>query len=102
MADLLEQPGSGCSPQTHPGYGFVDESTPELGIAVSPEVRGRGIGRALLASLIEHARAAQLPALSLSVESDNPALRLYERLGFEKVGRVENAWTIRLDLRSLR
>ncbi len=40
-----------------PGYGFVDEHTPELAIAVVPSKRGHGIGEQLLAALIERARA---------------------------------------------
>ena len=40
-----------------PGYGFVDEETPELAIAVVPSRRGRGIGEALLEALVERARA---------------------------------------------
>jgi GNAT superfamily N-acetyltransferase len=36
-----------------PGYGFVDEETPELAIAVVPSRRGRGIGEALLDALCE-------------------------------------------------
>ena len=43
------------------------------------------------------ARAARVGALSLSVEQDNPALRLYERFGFVSVARVGNALTMRLD-----
>ena len=35
--------------------------------------------------------------MSLSVEEDNPALRLYERVGFVPAGLVENAWTMRLN-----
>ena len=39
-----------------PGYGFVDEDTPELAIAVVPSRRGRGIGESLLEALCERAR----------------------------------------------
>jgi GNAT superfamily N-acetyltransferase len=65
-----------------PGYGFVDERTPEIGIAVWPAERGRGIGRALL-----RAATAEHPRLSLSVEDGNGARALYESEGFLPVGR---------------
>ncbi|HLW94778.1 MAG TPA: GNAT family N-acetyltransferase [Solirubrobacteraceae bacterium] len=81
------------------GYGFIEAAIPELSLAVTKGRRGCGVGGALLAALIERARQAELPALSLSVEVDNPALRLYERLGFTAVARVGNAWTMRIDTR---
>ena len=68
-----------------PGYGFVDERTPELAIAVVPSKRGHGIGEQLLTSLIERARESGYDALSLSVEPGNPARKLYERHGFRCV-----------------
>lgn len=68
-----------------PGYGFIDEDTPEVSIAVAHPHRGAGIGRALLAALVAQARVDGLPALSLSVEADNPARHLYQRAGFEAV-----------------
>ena len=84
--------------EVEPGYGFIDTSIPELTVGVRPEARGRGVGTALLRELIQRARLERLPALSLSVEEDNPAVRLYERLGFVPVGRDDKAWTMRLDL----
>jgi ribosomal protein S18 acetylase RimI-like enzyme len=67
-----------------PGYGFVDETTPELAVAVVPSRRGRGLGEALLEALVERARAEGHRALSLSVPSDNGALvSFYEKHGFK-------------------
>jgi GNAT superfamily N-acetyltransferase len=68
------------------GYGFVDERTPEVGIGIEPEWRGRGVGTALLEALIALAAEHGFTRLSLSVEPANPALRLYERLGWRAVG----------------
>jgi len=75
-------------------YGFVSEHIPELAIGVKQEARNRGVGRRLLRELLAEAASQGLSKVSLSVEVDNPALRLYERLGFEKIGREGNAWTM--------
>jgi ribosomal protein S18 acetylase RimI-like enzyme len=50
-------------------------------IAILPPWRGRGVGGALLRALQDEARAAVRP-LTIHVERMNPAMRLYERLGF--------------------
>ena len=64
--------------QSDPGYGFVDEGIPELGMAVDATVRGRGVGRALLICLLD-----RHPIMSLSVDNDNQrAVDLYKSLGF--------------------
>jgi ribosomal protein S18 acetylase RimI-like enzyme len=80
------------------GFGFLSPDVPELTIAIQYGERGRGIGTALLQALVQQAAADGYGALSLSVEEDNPALRLYERAGFVRVREVENAWTMRLEL----
>jgi GNAT superfamily N-acetyltransferase len=68
--------------QDEPGYGFLDERTPELSIAVVPSRRRHGVGQELLDALLEQARAAGHEQVSLSVEKDSPAVSFYERNGF--------------------
>jgi ribosomal protein S18 acetylase RimI-like enzyme len=81
-----------------PGYGFVDERTPELGLAVVPLYRRAGVGTALLEALIDRAREDGYRSLSLSVAVSNRSRLMYERLGFVKVGEHGDSWTMRLDL----
>jgi ribosomal protein S18 acetylase RimI-like enzyme len=68
-----------------PGFGYLDDQTPELGVAIIPAYRGKGIGTAVLERLLT-TLSDQYPAVSLSVSHDNPALQLYSRLGFIVVG----------------
>ena len=71
--------------QSEPGYGFVDEKTPELSIAVVPSRRRHGLGQELMDALLAGARAAGHGAVSLSVEADSAAVGFYERNGFTHV-----------------
>jgi ribosomal protein S18 acetylase RimI-like enzyme len=50
-------------------------------IALLPERRGNGIGTSLLRDLLAEADATG-KSVTIHVERFNPALRLYERLGF--------------------
>jgi ribosomal protein S18 acetylase RimI-like enzyme len=77
-----------------PGYGFIDEQTPELAIAVVPSRRGRGIGELMLSSLLERAKADGYGQVALSVERQNPALRLYEKHGFRVVREAGNSYSM--------
>ena len=81
-----------------PGFGFIDEQTPEVSIAVVPSRRGQGFGGRLLAALIELAREQGYPALSLSVAADSRAVEVFERAGFRRSTEEDGTWTMRLDL----
>ena len=63
---------------------FVDERTPEVTIGVKPHIRGRGVGGMLLHALLGEAARRGI-GLCLNVRHDNPARRLYERVGFRLV-----------------
>jgi len=84
--------------EDNPGYGFVDEETPELSIAIVPSKRGSGLGSELLDALMAQAREDGYAAISLSVEKDNPAVSLYERHGFERFREDDGAYTMRATL----
>jgi ribosomal protein S18 acetylase RimI-like enzyme len=78
-----------------PGYGFVDERTPELAIAVVPNARGRGVGSALLDSLLDRARGEGHESISLAVDRNNEgAIALYERHGFAQRGATDDTITM--------
>jgi GNAT superfamily N-acetyltransferase len=53
-------------------------------ISLMPELRGTGIGSAMLRELMSEAEAAGKP-LTIHVEKYNPAMRLYLRLGFKPI-----------------
>ena len=69
--------------QSDAGFGFVDEQTPELTIAVVPSRRGRGLGHELLEALL--ARAARDGYEAISLSAPRGATKLYEQYGFRPV-----------------
>ncbi len=84
----------------HPGYGFLGEDVPGIGLAVREGFRRRGIGARLLEATVAALRMSGAPAVSLSVELGNHgARRLYVRVGFEPVAREGGSITMRLRLR---
>jgi ribosomal protein S18 acetylase RimI-like enzyme len=68
---------------------YVDDDIPELAIAVLPGYLGRGVGTQLLQHLLEAAKE-HYSVVALSVRATNPAIRLYERMGFVVTGEIAN------------
>ena len=74
-------------------------------MAVKPEARGKGLGRALIQALAGHALTLGAANLFLEAGHDNPAaLALYAGLGFERVGQRKgyyawrDAWVLKTSL----
>jgi ribosomal protein S18 acetylase RimI-like enzyme len=60
----------------------------ELHVNLSAAARGLGLGRALLEACLDQMASLRVPGIHLSTTSRNAAaLRLYEKLGFEVLGR---------------
>ena len=94
------------------GYGIMSYGAGEahiLNVCIREDLRSAGVGRRLMDFLLERARAAQMQDVFLEVRPSNPtAIRLYERLGFSRVGvrkayyqavgGREDAWVYKLTL----
>ena len=79
-------------PASAPGFGFVDEATPEVTIAVVPSHRGKGTGGELLEALVERARAEGYSQISLSAEPGQTGF--YEKHGFQELRREDGTVTM--------
>ena len=65
------------------GYGFVDENTPEISMAIKGNFRSQGIGTKLIEEISNSYLNRGINSISLSVDKRNRAKLLYERTGFE-------------------
>lgn len=90
------------------GLSFDGVDAEVMTIGTTAGHQRRGVGSALLAALLGHAREVGAAHVYLEVRVDNdPALRLYERAGFVQMGRRRgyyqpegvDAWTMSLALR---
>ena len=75
-----------CWVRTTDEYGHIDGETPSFSISVLEPYRGQGFGAAMMRRMLGELHGAGYLRASLSVQKANPALRLYERLGFRVVG----------------
>ena len=66
---------------------YLDQQPEDLrivDIALLPEIRGAGLGTILLKEILDRAASSNLP-VTIHVEHFNPAMHLYERLGFRHI-----------------
>jgi ribosomal protein S18 acetylase RimI-like enzyme len=67
-------------------------------MAILPAYRGKGIGTKLMQEICTLASINGYKTISLSVDPSNPALRLYERFGFQKIGVDGTSWDMKANL----
>jgi GNAT superfamily N-acetyltransferase len=75
------------SPEEKPAF-YVDGRTPVISIGVLERARGHGVGLLLLKEVVGEARRRGV-RLCLNVRDTNPAVRLYQRVGFKRVSGSE-------------
>ncbi|MBD8033334.1 MULTISPECIES: GNAT family N-acetyltransferase [Solibacillus] len=72
--------------------GFGNAETPEIGIAILKEFRGKGIEHALMRALEAEAIKFEYQKLCLNVDPRNSACRLYKQLDYVHVGWHDTYW----------
>lgn len=65
------------------GHDYVNDQTPEIAVAVLENFRGHGIASMMLKTIHQALHRKGYPHTSLSVSKGNPAVSLYEHLGYE-------------------
>lgn len=66
-------------------YGHISDDMPSLAISLLPEYRGKGIGTALMQSMQEIVSKQGYKGISLSVQKQNYATKMYRKLGFNTI-----------------
>ena len=81
------------------GYGYVDDETPEFAISLFKEYRNLGIGTLLMQKMIERLDECGYAQTSLSVQKENYAVKMYQKLGFEIISENKEDYLMVLKLK---
>ncbi len=81
---------------TNRGYGYIDDKTPELTMAVKNIYRNRGIGAELMRRFLILAKEKGYKAVSLSVDKRNRAAGFYQGMGFKIINEAETSYTMKM------
>jgi ribosomal protein S18 acetylase RimI-like enzyme len=78
--------------EANPIRGYLEEAAPVLVIGVLKDYRHQGIGKKMIAWLVETASQQAIPKISLMVAKDNYALNLYQQQGFQVYSETEDSF----------
>lgn len=80
-------------------YGHIDNNIPSLAISLYRDFRGQGIGTALLESMLLLLKSVGYEKVSLSVQKENYAYKMYRKAGFETVDENDEEYIMLCDLK---
>lgn len=74
------------------GYGNIDSTTPELAISIYKQYRNKGIGTDLMKGILKLLKEKGYKRVSLSVQKDNYAVKIYKAVGFKTFKETEEEY----------
>lgn len=80
-------------------YGHIDNNIPSLAISLYRDFRRQGIGTALLENILSLLKSENYEKVSLSVQKENYAYRMYLKAGFEVVDENDEEYIMVCDLK---
>lgn len=79
-------------------YGHIADDIPSLAISLYKDCRNQGIGTELLREMLQLLRRDGYPKVSLSVQKDNYAFRMYQKAGFKVLKETEEEYLMVCEL----
>lgn len=80
-------------------YGHIEDAVPSLAISLYKEYRGYGIGTALMKRILHELEQNNYERVSLSVQKNNYAFRMYKNIGFETIAENEEEYIMVYQIR---
>ena len=82
-------------------YGHIDDETPSFAISLYEDYRGKGIGTALMKSMLKLLKEKGYKKTSLAVQKDNYATKMYEKVGFTIIKDLGEEYLMICDLNDI-
>lgn len=73
-------------------YGHIEDFVPSLAISLYKECRGNGVGTKLMQRMLRELKARGYKKVSLSVQKENYAVKMYQKLGFGIIDEKEEEY----------
>lgn len=73
-------------------YGHIEDGVPSFAIALYKEYRGHGIGTEMMKRMLTELSSRGYRKVSLAVQKENYAVRMYEKVGFETLRETEEEY----------